>query len=85
MVKYTRFGLYALKLHRMRTQLEKDPAAKSYKDLATVPVVDAENEHLAMFELNASSRAAVDKARRQTHERNAREQGAGTVPLEAAE
>ena len=84
-VKYTRFGLYALKLHRMRKRLEKDPAAKSYKDLATVPVVDAENEHLAMFELNASSRAAVDKARRQTHERRAREQGAGNVPLEAAE
>jgi hypothetical protein len=38
-----------------------------------------------MFELNASSRAAVDKARRQTQERKAREHGAETVPLEAAE
>ena len=34
----------------MALRLEKDAAAKSYKDLATIPVVDAENEHLAMFE-----------------------------------
>jgi hypothetical protein len=85
LVKYTKFGLYALKLHRMRKRLEKDPAIKAFRDLATTPVVDAEHEHLAMFELNASSRAAVDKARRQADERRARNEPAPRVPLEAAE
>jgi radical SAM superfamily enzyme YgiQ (UPF0313 family) len=85
LVKYTKFGVYALKLHRMRKRLEKDPAVKAYRDLATIPVVDAEHEHLAMFELNASSRAAVDKARRQADERRARNEPAPTIPLEAAE
>jgi radical SAM superfamily enzyme YgiQ (UPF0313 family) len=75
-VKYARFGLYRLKLHRMRKRMEKDPAAKTYRDLATTPVVDAENEALAMFELNQSSRAAVGKARRQAQERREREQAA---------
>jgi hypothetical protein len=69
----------------MRKRLEKDPTVKAYRDLATTAVVDAENEHLAMFELNASSRAAVDKARRQADERRARNEPAPAVPLEAAE
>jgi radical SAM superfamily enzyme YgiQ (UPF0313 family) len=66
LVKYARFGLYGLKTLRMRSRIERDPAARTYMDLAITPVVDAEGEALEMFELNDSSRAAVDKARRQT-------------------
>jgi radical SAM superfamily enzyme YgiQ (UPF0313 family) len=76
LVKYVRFGLYGLKLHRMRKRMEKDPAAKAYTDLAITPVVDAETEALEMFELNQSSRAAVEKARRQAQERREREKAA---------
>jgi radical SAM superfamily enzyme YgiQ (UPF0313 family) len=65
LVKYVRFGLYGLKTLRMRNRIERDPASKSYSDLAITPVIDAEGESLEMFELSSSSRAAVDKARRQ--------------------
>jgi radical SAM superfamily enzyme YgiQ (UPF0313 family) len=68
-VKYWRFLRYGLKLHFMRKRLEKDQRIKRYADLAITPVVDAENEALEMFELNAASRAAVDKARRQAQDR----------------
>jgi radical SAM superfamily enzyme YgiQ (UPF0313 family) len=68
-VKYWRFLRYGLKLHFMRKRLEKDKSAKHYADLAITPVVDAENEALEMFELNAASRAAVEKARRQAQDR----------------
>ena len=57
------------KLHFMRKRLEKDKSARHYADLAITPVVDAENEALEMFELNAASRAAVEKARRQAQDR----------------
>jgi radical SAM superfamily enzyme YgiQ (UPF0313 family) len=67
--KYARFGLYGLKLWQMRNKVDKDPAAKSYMDLAIAPVVDAEGEDLEMFDLNASSRTAVEKARRQARSR----------------
>ena len=62
-VKYARFGLYGLKLIRMRSLVQKEKAG--YSDLAITPVVDAEDETLEMFGLNDASRAAVDKARRQ--------------------
>jgi radical SAM superfamily enzyme YgiQ (UPF0313 family) len=65
LVKYARFTLYAVWLLRMRYRLQRDPANRLYADLATAPVVDAEGEKLEMFELNDSSRAAVQKARRQ--------------------
>jgi radical SAM superfamily enzyme YgiQ (UPF0313 family) len=68
-VKYLRFLRYGLKLHFMRKRLEKDKSAKNYTDLAITPVVDAENETLEMFALNASSMAAVEKARRQAQDR----------------
>jgi radical SAM superfamily enzyme YgiQ (UPF0313 family) len=67
--KYARFAGYGLKLHLMRKRLQKDAATRAYRDLATIPVVDAENESLQMFELNDSSRAAVEKARRQAQDR----------------
>ncbi len=68
-VKYSRFGLYALKGVRMRYRVQADPGAKSYSDLAVTPVIDAEQEALEMFALNDSARAAVDKARSQAQRR----------------
>ena len=76
LVKYARFGAYGLRLHRMRKRVQKDAAAKCYRDLATIPVVDAENETLQMFDLNQSSRAAVEKAKTQAQARRERERAA---------
>jgi len=61
-----------LKTLRMRSRVQRDPASRTYTDLAITPVVDAEGEALEMFELNEASRAAVQKARRQTEKREAR-------------
>ena len=72
LVKYARFGLYGLKTLRMRSRVQRDPASRTYTDLAITPVVDAEGEALEMFDLNEASRAAVQKARRQTEKREAR-------------
>lgn len=72
-VKYARFGVYALRMARMRYRVRAEPAVKTYSDLAISPVVDAETETLEMFSLNASSRAAVDKARGQAQRRKASE------------
>ena len=71
LVKYARFGLYGVKTLRMRTRVQRDPASKTYRDLATTPVIDAEGEALDMFELNESSKAAVEKARRQAQRHKA--------------
>jgi hypothetical protein len=75
-VKYARFGLYGLKLHRMRRRVEREKDLRSYRDLAITPVIDAEGEALEMFEIGDSSRAAVEKARRQADERRRRAQPA---------
>ncbi|WP_084174867.1 B12-binding domain-containing radical SAM protein [Afifella pfennigii] len=74
LVKYTRFGLYALKTHRLRQRIATDPASKTYTDFAITPVTDAETEALEMFQLNDSAKAAVEKARRQAEERRRREE-----------
>ena len=79
LMKYARFGLYALKGVRMRYRVQAAPNAKAYKDLAITPVVEAEDEALEMFELNDSSRAAVDKARRQAQRRRQGATVAGTT------
>jgi radical SAM superfamily enzyme YgiQ (UPF0313 family) len=71
--KYARFGLYVFKTWRLRMRVERDPASKHYMDAAIAPVVDAEGEALEMFELNESSRAAVEKARRQAEGRKRRD------------
>jgi radical SAM superfamily enzyme YgiQ (UPF0313 family) len=75
-VKYARFGAYGLKTLRMRNRVTKDPSSKTYRDLAITPVIDAEAEALEMFDLNDSSRAAVDKARRQADRRRHTEKAA---------
>jgi radical SAM superfamily enzyme YgiQ (UPF0313 family) len=69
LVKYARFAHYGWKTLRMRNRVERDPASRIYSDLAIAPVVDAESESLEMFALNASSKAAVEKARRMAHRR----------------
>jgi hypothetical protein len=53
----------------MRNKVDRDPASNTYMDLAIAPAVDPEGEDLEMFDLNASSRAAVEKARRQARSR----------------
>ena len=53
----------------MRNRVDRDPASKTYMDLAIAPVIDAEGEDLEMFDLNVSSRAAVEKARQQARSR----------------
>ncbi|MBV8962919.1 MAG: hypothetical protein JOY97_07485 [Hyphomicrobiales bacterium] len=73
LVKYARYAHYALKTLRMRSRIERDPASKTYTDFAITPVVDAEGEPLEMFELNDSSRTAVEKARRQARRHEAGE------------
>jgi hypothetical protein len=66
LVKYARFGLYAL---RGRYRVQAAPNAKAYSDFAITPVIDAEGEELEMFALNDSARAAVAKARHQAERR----------------
>ncbi|WP_282607473.1 radical SAM protein [Pelagibius sp. Alg239-R121] len=66
-IKYSALALYVLRINRMRKRIQNDPASKSYTDVALTPVEEAEaaEEHLEMFELNDSARAAVAKARHQ--------------------
>ncbi len=73
LTKYLRFGSYLWKIHRIRKRLEKDKSLRGYRDLATTKVVDAEHEHLEMFELNDSARAAVEKAQKQAELRKRRQ------------
>ncbi len=63
--KYSSLALYVLRINRMRKRIQNDPGARSYTDLALTPVEDAAEEHLEMFELNDSAKAAVEKARQQ--------------------
>jgi len=79
LVKYMQYGRYALKLYRMRARILKQPAHKSYSDLAITPVVEAASEELEMFELNSASRAAVDKARRQARQHLEPQRAAASV------
>jgi hypothetical protein len=56
-----------MKLYRMRARVAREQG--TYTDLAIIPVIDAETEDLEMFDLNSTSRATVDKARRQVQQR----------------
>jgi hypothetical protein len=59
-------GLFAFgwRYHWLRKRIQRDPAARAYRDVAITPVVDAENEALELFTLSDSARGAVDRARR---------------------
>ena len=64
LAKYAGVARYVYKLLALRRRVESDAKAREYTDAAMTEVVDAENESLEMFQLNDSSRAAVDKARK---------------------
>ena len=74
LMKYARFGLYALKGVRMRYRVQAAPNAKAYKDLAITPVVGAEDEALEMFALNDSARGGRQGASAEAWPRDAHEQ-----------
>ena len=71
LAKYVRFGAFALKTLRMRYRVERELRGRTYTDLAVTPVSEETDEALEMFWLNDSSRAAVEKARRQAHRHTA--------------
>ncbi len=60
---YVPYGLYAWKLWRLCRKVKLDPASKTYIDLALIPVVEAEEERLEMYEQTEAARAAVAKAK----------------------
>jgi hypothetical protein len=51
------------RLTRMRQRLMKDPATRSYRDLATTPVQDELHESLRLYDVTDAARKAVDQAR----------------------
>ena len=73
LVKYARFARLRLEDPPHAQAAAGGPEVKAYRDLAMTRVVEAETEHLEMFELNDSSRAAVEKARKQAEQRKERE------------
>jgi len=81
---YTGIGLYAWRLNRIRRRVQRDPAAKSYTDLALTPVLDdGADEELEMFHLNQAAEAAVAKAKAETDARE--RQAAKRARISAAE
>jgi hypothetical protein len=71
-----------MKLYRMRARVTREQG--TYTDLAITPVIDAETEDLEMFHLNSTSRATVDKARRQVQQRRRSQQTTATSKQVAA-
>jgi len=66
---YGHFLAYFLQLTLLRKRIKKDPAAKSYSDLALAPVIATEQEDLEMFEHSDAAKAAVAKAKSQASAR----------------
>ena len=91
LVKYARFAAYGWKIHRMRKRLEKDPDRARTTAISPRPRSSTRKaEHLEMFELNDSARAAVEKAKKQAEQRKAAREEPRTrrrevVHIEAAE
>jgi len=65
-------GWLAWKMIRMGRRVKKDPMRREYTDTAITPVEDAASESLEMFEQTAGARAAVERARRQSQQREGR-------------
>jgi radical SAM superfamily enzyme YgiQ (UPF0313 family) len=59
---YSSLLLMYRKLRRMHDAIVDDPATKTYQDIATSPADAQADEHLDMYEVTASARAAVAKA-----------------------
>ena len=68
---YLPWAFYAWRMHRVRKEIERDEAMKSYTDFAMSPVEEDEFEELEMFDLNDAARAQVAKAQANAHARNA--------------
>jgi len=56
--------LYFLRLTRVRKRIQRDPASKTYTDVAIAPVVDGDEAGFEMFGVTEAARSAVDKAKR---------------------
>ena len=62
LVTNLRFALLYLKYYRIERRVEKDPAKKSYTDLAIKPVQLEELDELEMFTAEPSAQQVVEKA-----------------------
>ncbi len=60
------FLRYYLRLASLVRRIKRDPDRRDYRDLATIPVDDAEDEELEMFAHSEAAQAAVAKAKRET-------------------
>ncbi len=60
---YGPFAAYAIRLWFACQRIKRDPASRTYTDLALTPVEEAETEHLEMFEHTGAAKAAVAKAK----------------------
>ena len=60
---YGPFAAYAISLWFACQRIKRDPANRTYTDLALAPVEEAETEHLEMFEHTDAAKAAVAKAK----------------------
>jgi tRNA A37 methylthiotransferase MiaB len=61
--------MYFWRLERSRRRIEKDPASKSYTDLALSPVDDDEfDAELELYQATDSARIAADHAKSRAHE-----------------
>jgi hypothetical protein len=63
--KTTRLLALGRTYHRIRRQVEADPAAAGYRDLALTPVTETEIDDLEIYRATDSARQAVAKAKRQ--------------------
>ena len=61
--KHYKLGKAILKYRRIAIALKRDPAARSYNDLALTPVVDEEFDSLELFTATEAAKSAVTKAR----------------------
>ena len=75
---YLPFGWYWLRMQLLRKQIQNDPRAKEYTDLALTPVGEAEDEELELFAETGGGEAAVAKAKAQVAARRHR-----TAPVAA--
>ena len=79
---YGPFAWYAIRLWFKCQRIKRDPAAKSYTDLALTPVTDhGEDESLEMFAHTEAAQAAVAKAQKESAAREKR----AKEPVAAAE
>jgi hypothetical protein len=69
--------VYGLRTLRMRSRVQRDPASKTYRDLATTPVIDAEGEsRTSSRSLTSHSRSSASSKRNWTMPRSTMETAA---------